>query len=105
NQVLRALSGLRPEDELRALLEAQDRSTFSGDGAKGLPGGGAVRTAYRGHGAARIAAHRQPASRTQRTAGRPRIEPVLPFDQRRSHEDVHGRSDAVAVGEIRVRGR
>ena len=51
-----------------------------------------------GHRAPRVAAHRQPAARPRRPAGRPGLEPVLPVARRRPDAHLRGRPREVAHG-------
>ena len=71
DQVLHPLRRVRPGHQLRPLLQAQARPALPGAGPQDLLAERALRPAHRRHRAARGPAHRQPASRPVRPAGRP----------------------------------
>ena len=94
HQVLHPLRRIRSGDQLRPLLQAQARPALPGAGPQGLHAQRALRSAHHRHRAARGPAHRQPASRPVRPAGRPRLVAVLPVAAGRSAQAVHVRLDA-----------
>ena len=102
------LRGMKPSETPDRDVERGLRSRARRD-ARTVPEGARRshrrrRASHSGHGAARVAADRQPAARARRTPGRSRLVALLPLAGRRPHAHLRRRSPEGRHAEVRHGG-